>query len=235
MERHMHGTQSSQGFQLNPIAKGAPKALVLLLRDLDTPIATLAAVAARWAVSVPAAAFIALEASEPIGQTSDAVRPTIVDPGGSAAPELLDRTARGLAPVVAQELRARWLDASHLVLVGFGSGGTLALHLVLHQGWSSAGVLAFAPALTDPLPRTVRRNHKIRLIDSAGSSSGVHGGARDVASVLIERGLDVRRVRLSGPILSEEAIRHGALYLAELVATAQWGGRLPVAQGASNV
>jgi predicted esterase len=235
MERHMHGTQSSQGFKLNPIAKGAPKALVLLLRGLDTPIATLAPVAARWAVSVPAAAFIALEASEPVGQTSGAVQPTIVDPGGSAAPELLDRTARSLAPLVAQELRARRLDASHLVLVGFGSGGTLALHLVLRQGWSCAGVLAFAPALIDPLPRTVRRNHKIRLIDSAGNSSGAHAGARDIAPVLIERGIDVRRVRLSGPILSEEAIRHGALYLAELVAGAQWGARLPAVQGAGDV
>jgi hypothetical protein len=77
----------------------------------------------------------------------------------------------------------------------------------------------------------VRRNHKIRLIDSAVNASGAHAGARDVVSILVHRGIDVRRVRLSGPMLSEEAIRHGALYLAELVATAQWGARLPVVQG----
>jgi predicted esterase len=136
-------------------------------------------------------------------------------------------------PLVAQELRARRLDASQLVLVGFGSGGTLALHLVLRQGWSSAGVLAFAPALTDPPPRTVRRNHKIRLIDNVSNSGAAHAGMRDVVSILVDRGIDVRRVRLSGPMLSDEAIRHGALYLAELVATAQWGARLP-AGGTSN-
>jgi predicted esterase len=235
MERQMHGTQFTEGFQLSPIAKGSPKALILLLRDPAISIETLTSVAERWAVSVPAAAFVALEAIERVGQTSDIVRNTIVDSGSSAEPETLGLAARGLARVVAQELRARRLDASQLVLVGFGSGGTLALRLVLHQGWSCAGVLAFAPTLINPPPRTVRRNHKIRLIDSAGSSSGAHAGARDVASILVDRGIDVRRVRLGEPMLSEEAIRHGALYLAELVATAQWGGRLPVTQGADDV
>ena len=91
-------------------------------------------------------------------------------------------------------------------------------------------MLAFAPALQDPLPRVVRRNPKIRLIDSAGTSSG----ARDLTSLLVDRGIDVRRVRLSGPMLSEEAIRHGALYLAELVATAHWRARHPVAQGVDD-
>jgi hypothetical protein len=54
----MPGTQFSQGFRLNPIAKGSPKTLVVLLRDTDTSLETAAAVAARWAVSVPAAAFV---------------------------------------------------------------------------------------------------------------------------------------------------------------------------------
>jgi predicted esterase len=231
----MPGAQFSQGFRLNPVAKGSPKALVVLLRDSGTSIETVASVAARWALSVPAAAFIGFDDIERADQASDAVRQTIVDPGSGAEPELLDGAARSLAPLVTQELRARRLDASHLVLVGFGSGGTLALHLVLRQGWSCAGVLAFAPTLTDPPPRTVRRNHKIRLIDSAVNASGAHAGARDVVSILVHRGIDVRRVRLSGPMLSEEAIRHGALYLAELVATAQWGARLPVVQGAGDV
>jgi len=71
------------------------------------------------------------------------------------------------------------------------------------------------------------------LIDSVGNSSCAHAGARDLASILVDRGIDVRRVRLGGPMLSDEAIRHGALYLAELVATAQWGARLS-AVGASN-
>jgi predicted esterase len=231
----MPGAQFSQGFRLNPVAKGSPKVLVVLLRDPGTSIETVASLAARWALSVPAAAFIGFEDIEPADQTSDAARQTIVGPGSGAKPELLDGAARSLAPLVAQELRARRLDASHLVLVGFGSGGTLALHLVLRQGWSCAGVLAFAPALIDPLPRSVRRNHKIRLIDSAGNSSGAHAGGRDAVSILVHRGIDVRRVRLSGPMLSEEAIRHGALYLGELVATAQWGARPSVVQGAGDV
>jgi predicted esterase len=229
----MPGTLFSQEFRLNPVAKGSPKALVVLLRDPGTWIEAVAAVAARWAASVPAAAFVALDGIRQIEPTSEVVRSTIADPRNGAKPDWLDRAGRSLVPLVAQELRARRLDASQLVLVGFGSGGTLALHLVLRQGWSSAGVLAFAPALKDPLPRSVRRSPKIRLIDSAGNSSGAHAGARDVVSLLVARGVDVRRIRLSGPMLSEEAIRHGALYLAELVATAQWGARLP-AGGTSN-
>jgi predicted esterase len=229
----MPETLFSQGFRLNPVAKGSPKALVVLLRDPGTSIEAVAAVAARGAASVPAAAFVALDGIRQIEPSSDAVRNTSVDPRNHAAPDSLDRAGRSLVPLVAQELRARRLDASQLVLVGFGSGGTLALHLVLRQGWSSAGVLAFAPALTDPPPRTVRRNHKIRLIDNVSNSGAAHAGMRDVVSILVDRGIDVRRVRLSGPMLSDEAIRHGALYLAELVATAQWGARLP-AGGTSN-
>jgi predicted esterase len=207
--------------------------LVLLLRDAGTAIETVASVAARWAASVPAAAFVAFESIRQIEPPSEVVRSTIADPRNGADPNWLDRGGRSLVPLVAQELRARRLDASQLVLVGFRSGGTLAVHLVLNQGWSSAGVLAFASTLIDPPPRGVRRNPKIRLIDSAVNSSGAHTGAGDLASVLVDRGIDVRRVRLGGPVLSEEAIRHGALYLAELVATAQWGTRLP-AGGTSN-
>jgi predicted esterase len=231
----MPETQFSQGFRLNPVTRGSPKALVVLLRDLGTSVETVAAVAARWAVSVPSAAFIGFEDTDRAEQTSDAVRTTIVDPGSGAKPDLLGSAARSLAPLVARELRARRLDAGQSILVGFGSGGTLALDLVLRQGWSCAGVLAFAPAPIDPLPRTVRRNHKIRLIDSVGDTSGAPAGARDAVSILVHRGIDVRRVRLSGSMLSEEAIRHGALYLAELVASAQWGARLPVVQGAGDV
>ena len=136
----------SQGFQLNPVAKGSPKALVLLLSDPGTAIEAVAAVAARWAASVPAAAFIALEGSGQSEPMSDSVGSSVgsTDPRIGAEPDWFDRAGRGLAPLIALELRTRRLDGGQLVLVGFGAGGTLALHLVLRQGWSSAGVLAFA-------------------------------------------------------------------------------------------
>src|SRR5882757_9070150 len=68
-ERGMPGTLFSPGFQLNPVAKGSPKALVLLLRDAGTAIETVASVAARWAASVPAAAFVALDGIRQIEPT----------------------------------------------------------------------------------------------------------------------------------------------------------------------
>src|SRR3977135_3885868 len=107
----MPGTLFSPGFRLNPVAKGSPKALVLLLRDAGTAIETVASVAVRWAASVPAAAFVALDGIRQIAPTSEVVRSPIADPRNGAEPDWLDRAGRSLVPLVAQELRARRLDA----------------------------------------------------------------------------------------------------------------------------
>jgi hypothetical protein len=60
--------QSSHGFRLDPIAKGSPEALVILLHEFGVSAAM--PVAARWAASVPTTAFIALEGIEPVGVSS---------------------------------------------------------------------------------------------------------------------------------------------------------------------
>jgi hypothetical protein len=128
MERSMHETPFSQGFRLNPIAKGSPRALVVLLRHPGTSIETVAAVAARWAASVPAAAFVALGGIWRNEPTPDAVRNTVAEPRNSAEPDWLDHAARNLAPLVAQELRARRLagiadivDEADLVVAPHGA------------------------------------------------------------------------------------------------------------------
>ena len=202
----MDWVQFSHGVRLDPIAKGPPEALVALLPDIGACAETLNLVAMRWVAAVPTTAFIALDTS---GQ---------LDP----------RAQRPLGPLVEQELRARQLDASRLVLVGFGYGGTLALHLSLHQHWCCAGVLAFAGDLMRPLPRLLDVNHKIRLIACADDGPVDHGSLRDMVVSLTERGIDTRGVTLAGRALSDEAIRHGTAYLVELVATAQRGNRLHI-------
>ena len=222
----MRWTPFSHGFRLDPIGKGSPAALVALLSDRDASAASLGPIAARWAGSVPTTAFVALEAIAPFVSSSAAPAPRIPDRGAGAAPEnpaALDRAARRIAPPLERQLRAHRLDASRLVLVGFGYGGTLALHLVLRHGWRCAGVLAFAAKLARPLPRFISARPKIRLIGRLGDDDVGPGSLREIVEPLSAQGIDARGVLLAGSALSDEAVRHGGAYLVELVATAQRG------------
>jgi predicted esterase len=209
----MTWTQLSHGLQIDPIAGGSPEALVVLLHDHGASPSLLTPVAARWATSVPTTAFIALDGTQQLN-------PYPLEHGAGAA-ALLDRATRLLAPLLEQQLRSRRLGADRLVLVGFGLGGTLALHMALHGAQSRAGVLAFAAQLVRPLPRILRVDRKIRLVACAEDGDGGHGRLRDLVASLTAHGIDARGVVLAGSVLSDAAIRHGGAYLVELVATAQ--------------
>ena len=219
--------QFSHGFRLDPIIKGPPEALVILLHDLGSSGAMLTPVAERWATTVPTTAFIALDGTEQFDPPSSDL-PSHRTPDSYAEPAVLNGAARQLGPLLEGQLRSYGLDASRVVLVGFGHGGTLALNMVLRQGWSCAGVLAFAAKLMRPLPRILRVDHKVRLVACAGDGPVGHGSLRDAVASLTGRGIDTRGVLLTGPALSEEAIRHGGAYLVELVATAQRGARFQI-------
>jgi len=206
-----------EGLQLDPVAQGPPEALVVLLHDGDASAAPLTAIAQRWAPTVPRAAFTILDRLDPVdGQSGN---PIDISTEWTA----LDRAARHLAPRLEQQLHFYRLDASHLVLVGFGYGGRLALHMVLHQRWSCAGVLAFTARPILPLPRALRIGRKVRLIESVAAGPVVRSALRDVVAQLAARGIDTRGVLLVGSTLSDEVTRHGGAYLVELVPTAQEG------------
>ncbi len=210
----------SRGHRLDPIAGGSPDAIAVLLHDLDQSPATLLAVGARWAATVPTTAFVAVDGLEQFDPPTGARSwHALFDLDPGAAPLALDRIARHLEPLLAQ------LDASRLVLVGFREGGTVALHLVLRHGWRCAGVLAFSPRLTRPLPRIIRADAKIRLIETAEGRHVGDAELRDAVSSLAARGVDARGVLLPGSTLSDQAIRHGGAYLVELIATAQRADR----------
>jgi phospholipase/carboxylesterase len=141
---------------------------------------------------------------------------------------VLDRVAQHLEPLITEQQRAWQLDADRLVLVGFRQGGTVALHLVLRHARPCAGILAFSPKLMQPLPQTIRIDAKIRLIESLDTRHVSYADLRNAVSSLTGRGIDARGVLLAGSELSEEAIRYGGAYLAELIATAQRGDRFHV-------
>jgi len=209
----MSWVKCPDGLRLGPLSLGSPEALVVLLHDVGTTAAALAPIAERWAPAVPTTAFVALEGCEQAD-------------GASSELTVLDRATRHLEPPLEQQLRFHRLDASRLVLAGFGHGGTLALHWVLHQGRRCAGVLAFRARLARPLPPPLRIGCKVRLIESVAPGPVGHNGLRDIVTLLAARGIDTRGVLLGGSPLSDEAIRHGGAYLVELVATAQHSDHL---------
>jgi phospholipase/carboxylesterase len=222
----MSWTPFSHGLRLEPILKGSPAALVVLLSDLDASAASLAPIAARWAMSVPTTTFLALEAIEPFEFPRDGLAPPAPELDRAMEledPAMLERAAGRLARLLERQLRGVRLDASRVVLVGFGYGGTLALHLTLRQGWGCAGVLAFAGKLARPLPRLLSIGHKIRLIGRLDDDDAGPDSLRETVASLCARGIDARGVLLTGSALSAEAARHGGAYLVELVATAQRG------------
>src|SRR5258707_3025941 len=106
----------SHGFRLDPIAKGSPEALVVLLHDLGPSAATLTPVAARWAPTVPTTAFVTLDGVEQLDLPSRGLPPqTIVDLNGGPDSAVLDRMARRLEALFDQQLRTFRLDASRQV------------------------------------------------------------------------------------------------------------------------
>jgi phospholipase/carboxylesterase len=215
----------SRGHRLDPIEGGLPDAVVVLLHDLGESTEALLPVAARWAQTVPTTAFIVFDGIEQfdapvgVGQLH-----TTLDLDVSAEP-VLDRVAQHLESLTAEQQRSWQLGAGRLVLVGFRTGGTVALHLALRRGWGCAGVLAFSARSAQPLTQLITIGPKIRLIESVEARNGSHAELRDVVTSLVAYGVDARGVLLDGSILSDESIRYGGAYLVELIATAQRGDR----------
>lgn len=203
---------------------GAPEALVVLLQESAYPSVQMKSVTARWAATVPSAAFAVLCVSD------YSSRPLATNEAGpSTERDRLESAAKELKKFIDDQLSARRFQADRLVLAGFGQGGSIALHLLLQQGANCVGVLALDARFIRPISRMKRVDYKIRLIELSDRGAA-HAGLRDFVEVLTGLGIDGRGIRLPGCATSEVAIRHGGAYLAELVATAQRGNRLPLDQ-----
>jgi predicted esterase len=207
-------------FALEPFAKGAPEALVVLLLDLGSCKKTLAPIAARWATAVPGAALLALDC-QILLSCDRFVTPDDAETGSERA--ILAYATRLLEPLLALELHSRRLNPARLVLVGFGFGARLALHLLLERGASCAGVLTFGARMSPLVPGNDAAGSKVRLIERATQGESTSRELRDFVESLRAGGLDARAALAAGSVLSDAAIRHGTAYLVELVATAQRG------------
>jgi predicted esterase len=212
----------SRRFALEPLAKGPPEALVVLLLDLGSCRKILCPVAARWATAVPGAAFLALDC-QILLSCGERASPDEAATGSDRL--MLDYATRLLEPSLALELGSRRLDPTRLVLVGFGFGARLALHLLLGRGVSYAGALTFGARTSLPASGSDAVGSKVRLIERATDDETASRALREIVESLGASGLDARAALVEGSLLSDEAIRHGCAYLVELVATAQRGDR----------
>ncbi len=212
----------SAGEFFEPVAKGAPEVMVVLLHDRTDSPEGLIPVIFRWTAAVPTAAFMLPSGVERHHTlTVDADQEPAATPHGTAEWAEIDRAVRRLAPLITQQLSRYGLEPNQLVLVGVGYGGTLALHMGLRCGLNYAGILAFAGRVDRSLSRIASSNGKVRLVMPTEEHRFGHGFMGGFVAHLNDAGIDARGVLLTGPTLSEAAIRHGGAYLAELVATAQ--------------
>ena len=208
----MASMQDSPEIVLDPVAQGAPEVLAILLHDKCLSAETARAVAVRWAKAVPTTAFLIVESPATV-------------PDGADDAAALDRVARLLLPVIGRHLRAFRLGLNRLVLIGCGEGGTLALHFGLRDGFWQAGVLAIAPRLNSDLARTGRTSGKIRIIAYTEDREPGDSTLGEFMGFLIGRSIDVRGAVMTELAERNVVLRLGGSYLAELVATAQHGGR----------
>lgn len=221
----------SQEFRLSQIAQWSPEALVVLLHDDAYSLQKLNPVAERWAMAMPGTVFETFKAIEQPDPRATPRSPSAAVDIAAASAEFaaeLDRSIGDLEAVLQRLLRARRLEPSQLVLVGFGFAATVALHTALRLSWNCAGALVFGAILLRPLPRALRMDQKIRLIECTPDGRAGHASLRDDIGLLAARGIDARGAVLKGSTLSDESVRHGGAYLAELVANAQRSGRWQV-------
>lgn len=133
-----------EGPKIAALSCGKPTYLVVLLHGEGADGKSVIDQALNWAPTLPKADFVAAEAPLPAsaggGQWLDAPEAPDLATALSAAGAALNLFLDGL-------LAARRLPDSHLALVGFSQGATVALHAALQRRQPIAAVVGFSGAL----------------------------------------------------------------------------------------
>lgn len=158
-------TDIVEGPALAALSCGKPAFLVVLLHGEGADGQSMVDHALNWAPTMPKAEFLAAEA--PRG--ADGVRRWF-DP---TDPEGLCKGVEALALFLEGALEKRRLPPSHLALVGFSQGATLALLAGLARPGPAAAIVAFSGGPFGALPPAGA--------DGAPPILLVHGDADDIA------------------------------------------------------
>lgn len=186
----------AEGPKIAALSCGKPVYLVVLLHGEGADGASIIAQALNWAPTMPKADFVAAEAPLPDGagrRWLDAP-----DLGGPAAAEAVSARAGELNAFLDGALAARRLPDSHLALVGFSQGATVALCAALARPKPIAAVVCFSGALPEGAPAIVASLPPVLMIhgeDDALVPFSVMSATKDR---LKAAGVPVRSMRRPG-------------------------------------
>jgi phospholipase/carboxylesterase len=216
------------GPQIEPLAGGAARQLVVLLHGYGADGNDLIDIGRVWQPMMPHAAFVSPHAPHPCGQ-------------GGAGREWFPLTDRAMterwrgvtscAPAIDQfldaELARRKLPPSSLALVGFSQGTMMALHVGLRRAVAPLALVGYSGLLVVPpdgkpeaMAPEIRSRPPILLI---------HGDSDDLippqALFMATSGLAALEVPVEWHIsaglghgIDQEGLRHGAEFLARRMA-----------------
>src|ERR1700693_3343771 len=103
----MRWTRFERGSRLDPVVGDRPEAIVVLLHDRELSNSAVLSIAERWSAAAPSTAFVAFDSIEQLDPKSSVARSNsglACNPGAETL--ALDRIARQLLPLVAQQRRS---------------------------------------------------------------------------------------------------------------------------------
>lgn len=131
-----------------PARGGKPDSLVILLHGYGSNGADLISLAPYWAKALPATAFVAPNAIEPVAEAPGGFQ---WFPIGQLDPHLMEsgarRAAQSVDRFIDRELEGYGLSDSRLALVGFSQGTMMALHVGLRRARAPAAILGYSGLL----------------------------------------------------------------------------------------
>ena len=192
---------SVEGPTLAALSCGKPAYLVVLLHGEGGDGQAIVDQALNWAPTMPKAEFLAAEAPF-LCDGADAGRqwfdPNCPDPGGTIL--AVKKIVPSLDEFLDEMLARRRLPASHLALVGFSQGATLALHVGLRRCDQIAAIVAFSSVAydVDSLTRDIRTRPPTLLIHGEADAVSPFAAMLDAKTALKAAGAPVKSLRRPG-------------------------------------
>jgi phospholipase/carboxylesterase len=190
-----------EGPTLAALSCGKPAYLVVLLHGEGGDGQAIIDQALNWAPTMPKAEFLAAEAPFPCdgaGAGRQWFDPKIADQGGTI--EGCKEIAPSLDIFLDEMLARRRLPASHLALVGFSQGATLALHVGLRRRDQIAAIVAFSGVVydVDGLVGDICTKPPTLLIHGEADTVSPFAAMLDAKAALKAEGAPVKSLRRPG-------------------------------------
>jgi phospholipase/carboxylesterase len=190
-----------EGPTIAALSCGKPAYLVVLLHGAGGAGQAIVEQALNWAPTMPKADFLAAEAPfacDGEGAGRQWFDPAIVRRGGIV--EGVTNAMPALDRFLDEMLAKRRLPDSHLALVGFSDGATLALHVALRRRAQIAAIVGFSTQIGDVtnLAGDIRTKPPTLLIHGDGDPIAPFAALTDMKTALKTLGVPVKSLRRPG-------------------------------------